>query len=96
AVCPGCGTSSTRVHSRYVRRLDDTAAGQRRVIIELRVRRFRCHQQACPQATFVEQVSGLTFRHGRRSQGLQTALRHLALMLAGRAGARLADALPSR
>ncbi|MFI0206890.1 MULTISPECIES: ISL3 family transposase [Streptomyces] len=74
------------------RRLDDTAAGRRRVIIELRVRRFRCRQPACSQATFVEQVPGLTFRHGRRSQGLQTALRHVALMLAGRAGARLADA----
>ncbi|WP_371674799.1 transposase family protein [Streptomyces sp. NBC_00289] len=50
APCPGCGTSSTRVHSRYVRRLDDTATGQRRVIIELQVRRFRCHQQACSKA----------------------------------------------
>ncbi|MFE6849137.1 ISL3 family transposase, partial [Streptomyces sp. NPDC057686] len=90
--CPACGASSTRVHSRYVRRLDDTAAGRRRVVIELQVRRFRCRQQACPQATFAEQIPGLTFRHGRRSQGLQTALRHVALMLAGRAGARLADA----
>lgn len=90
--CPACGAGSTRVHSRYVRRLDDTAAGRRRVVIELTVRRFRCRQQACPQATFAEQIPGLTFRHGRRSQGLQTALRHVALMLAGRAGARLADA----
>ncbi|MFE3205593.1 ISL3 family transposase [Embleya sp. NPDC059237] len=93
AECPACGTTSTRVHSRYVRRLDDTAAGRRRVVIELQVRRFRCRQQACPQATFAEQVPGLTFRHGRRSQGLQTALQQVALMLAGRAGARLADAL---
>ncbi|MBT1187766.1 ISL3 family transposase [Streptomyces sp. CJ_13] len=92
AICPGCGTSSNRVHSRYVRRLDDSAAGWRRVIIELQVRRFRCRQEECLQATFVEQVPGLTFRHGRRSQGLQTALRHVALMLAGRAGSRLADA----
>ncbi|MFD5513295.1 transposase family protein [Streptomyces sp. NPDC127051] len=96
APCPGCGTSSTRVHSRYVRRLDDTATGQRRVVIELQVRRFRCRQQDCSQAAFVQQVPGLTFRYGRRSQGLHTALRHVALMLAGRAGARLADVLPSR
>ncbi|WP_053648450.1 ISL3 family transposase [Streptomyces sp. XY431] len=93
AECPACGTTSTRVHSRYVRRLDDTAAGQRRVVIELQVRRFRCRQRACPQATFAEQVPGLTFRHGRRSQSLQTALLQVALMLAGRAGARLAGAL---
>ncbi|MFE5828483.1 transposase family protein [Streptomyces erythrochromogenes] len=49
--CLGCETSSTRVNSRYVRRLVDTAAGQRRVIIELQVRRFRCRQQDCSQAT---------------------------------------------
>ncbi|KPI02432.1 transposase IS204/IS1001/IS1096/IS1165 family protein [Actinobacteria bacterium OV450] len=62
------------------------------MIIELQVRRFRCHQQDCFKATFVEQVPGLTFRYGRRSQGLHTALRHPALMLAGRASARRADA----
>ncbi|MFD7163683.1 ISL3 family transposase [Streptomyces violascens] len=93
ATCPSCGTSSTRVHSRYVRRLDDAAVGQRRVVIELRARRFRCGQRSCSQATFVEQVKGLTFRYGRRSEQLQDALRKVALMLAGRAGSRLVDAL---
>ncbi|MFD9420882.1 transposase family protein [Streptomyces goshikiensis] len=44
AECPACGTTSTRVPSRYVRRLDDTPAGQCRVVIELQVRRFRCRQ----------------------------------------------------
>ncbi|QHA02072.1 ISL3 family transposase [Streptomyces broussonetiae] len=92
AQCPTCGTSSGRVHSSYVRRLDDSAAGQRRVVVELRVRRFRCRQQACERTTFVEQVEGVTFRHGRRSQQLQAALQKLGLMLAGRAGSRLAEA----
>ncbi len=91
APCPGCGTSSTRVRSRYVRRPDDTATGQSRVISELQVRRFRCHQKDCPKTTFVEQVPGLTFRYGRRRQGLHRTLRHVALVLAGRAAARLAD-----
>lgn len=77
AGCPLCGTSSGRVHSSYVRRLDDTAAGQRRVVVELRVRRFRCRQHACERATFVEQVEGITFRYGRRSQQLQAALQQL-------------------
>jgi transposase len=94
AACPSCGMASSRVHSRYVRRLDDAAAAAgRRVVVELQVRRFRCCQPACPKATFVEQVPGLTFRHGRRSQGLQASLMRVALMLAGRAGARLAEAL---
>jgi transposase len=91
AVCPSCGTSSARVHSSYVRRLDDSAAAQRRVVIKLRVRRFRCRQHACSRATFVEQVEGVTFRYGRRSHQLQAALQRLGLMLAGRAGSRLAE-----
>ncbi|WP_031487778.1 ISL3 family transposase [Streptomyces bicolor] len=96
AACPACGTLSTRVHSRYIRRLADTAVGGRPVVIELQVRRFRCCERTCAQATFAEQVDGLTFRHGRRSAGLQTVLQQLAVMLAGRAGARLAHALAVR
>jgi hypothetical protein len=41
----------------------------------------------------VEQVDGLTFRYGRRSTRLHANLLAIALMLAGRAGARLAEAL---
>ncbi|MET7913970.1 ISL3 family transposase [Streptomyces avermitilis] len=93
AVCPACGTLSSRVHSRCVRRLTDSAVGGRPVLIELRVRRFRCGRRSCRQATFAEQVDGLTVRHGRRSAGLQTVLERLAVMLAGRAGARLSHAL---
>ncbi|MCC9705493.1 ISL3 family transposase [Streptomyces sp. MNU76] len=96
AACPACSTTSGRVHSRYVRRLADTAVGGRHVVIELQVRRFRCRDRACRQATFAEQVDGLTFRHGRRSAGLQTVLQKVAVMLAGRAGARLADTLAVR
>lgn len=94
--CPGCGMLSSRVHSRYVRRLADNAVGGRPVVIELQVRRFRCGELACPRATFAEQISGLTFRHGRRSTGLHSVLQQLALMLAGRAGSRLASVLDVR
>ncbi|WP_371666483.1 ISL3 family transposase [Streptomyces sp. NBC_00289] len=92
-VCPACGTLSSRVHSRYVRRLADSSVRGRPVLIELQVRRFRCGQRLCRQATFAEQVDGLTVRHGRRSAGLQTVLERVAVMLAGRAGARLSQTL---
>ncbi|MGW3690641.1 ISL3 family transposase [Streptomyces sp. NPDC005125] len=93
ATCPGCGAASARVHSRYVRRLADSAVGHRGVVIELGVRRFRCRESVCSRATFVEQIDGLTFRYGRRSTGLERILQRLALMLAGRPGARLAETL---
>lgn len=93
AACPACGTRSRRVHSCYQRRLADAAVGGRPVVIRVQVRRFRCLAASCSRATFVEQIDGLTFRHGRRSQRLHTVLQVVALMLAGRAGARLAQVL---
>ncbi|AVV40484.1 ISL3 family transposase [Streptomyces sp. P3] len=93
AACPACRTRSRRVHSSYHRRLADAAVGSRPVVVHLQVRRFRCPAASCPRATFVEQIDGLTVRHGRRSQRLNTVLQMVALMLAGRAGARLAAVL---
>ena len=40
AACPGCGTVSRRVHSRYCRTLADAAVGGRPVAIALAVRQF--------------------------------------------------------
>jgi transposase len=93
AACPGCGCWSGRVHSRYERRLADTAVGGRRVVIRLGVRRFFCASPGCPAVTFAEQVEGLTSRYARRSPPLQQMLAAVALALAGRAGARLAGLL---
>ncbi|MFD7805411.1 transposase family protein [Streptomyces cellulosae] len=47
--CHACGTVSGRVHSRYARRLTDTAVAGCPVVIELQVRRFRCRERACTQ-----------------------------------------------
>ncbi|MGY5061104.1 transposase family protein [Streptomyces sp. 900105755] len=93
AVCPQCGEASGRVHSGYQRRLADMAVGGRPVVIQLRVRRFRCTRRSCPKSTFAEQITGLTFRHGRRSARLHAVLQVVALMLAGRPGTRLASVL---
>jgi transposase len=56
AVCPACGRSSRRVHSRYERRLADAAIGGRRVVIRLQVRRLFCDDPDCVKTTFAEQV----------------------------------------
>jgi len=93
AACPGCGTVSRRVHSRYERRLLDTASGGREVTICLTVRRFFCPEPGCKKVTFAEQVAGLTSPHARRSPGLTQVLQAVALALGGRAGARLSGRL---
>ena len=56
--CPRCGMVSSRVHSRYERRLADAAAGGQRVVIRLRARRFFCSARDCPARTFAEQRLG--------------------------------------
>ncbi|MER6917069.1 ISL3 family transposase [Streptomyces sp. NPDC000594] len=88
-VCPACGTSSGRVHSRYARTLADTAVAGRAVGIELRVRRFFCDDAVCGKQTFAEQVDGLTVRYGRRTPAAQRLLERVALALGGQAGGRL-------
>jgi transposase len=93
AACPRCGTWSSRVHSGYVRRLHDSPAGGRPVLIRLWMRRFLCTNPACRAVTFAGQADGLTARYQRRSVPLAWLLSQLALELAGRAGARLARAL---
>nr|WP_308802059.1 transposase family protein [Streptomyces polyasparticus] len=91
--CPDCGVSSSRVHSWYQRHLADTAVGGRPVVIDLAVRRLVCDAEDCTRRTFVEQVAGLTIRYGRRTVALLEVVQAIALVLAGRAGARLAGIL---
>jgi transposase len=93
AACPGCGQVSRRVHSRYERRLLDTAIGGCEVVICLVVRRFLCLSPECAKVTFAEQVSGLTSRYARRTPVLTAVLEAVALALGGRAGARLSGRL---
>ncbi|MFE2610075.1 hypothetical protein ACFXDI_43700, partial [Streptomyces mirabilis] len=46
-------------------------------------RRFRYPERPCPQATFAEQVDGLTFRHGRRRAARRPARRALSVRRTG-------------
>ncbi|WP_199272905.1 hypothetical protein [Streptomyces broussonetiae] len=61
------------------------------MVLRFRVRRFTCRNAECPRRTFVEQVPGLTRRHGQRTERQRSTLAAIGLALAGRAGARLAD-----
>ncbi|MGY5031281.1 ISL3 family transposase [Streptomyces sp. 900116325] len=93
ATCPGCGAWSTQVHSSCLRFPADVASAGRTVALQLRVRRFRCGNAICPRRTFVEQIPGLTHRHGQRTERLRSTLAAVGLALAGRAGARPASVL---
>jgi hypothetical protein len=87
AACPVCGAWSDRVHGSYLRFPADVPNGGRRVVLRLRVRRFTCGNSGCARRTFVEQIPGLTRRHGQRTERLRSTLASVGLALAGRAGA---------
>jgi transposase len=91
ASCPDCDHWTERVHSSYLRFPADLPAIGRRAELALRVRRFLCMTATCGRRTFVEQVPGLTRRHGRVTERLRQAMGAIGLALAGRPGARLAQ-----
>lgn len=91
AACPACGSWSRRAHGSYLRFPRDLPVFGRPVVLSLRVRRFICAAPGCLRRTFVEQVPGLTRRHGRWTERLRSALGSLGLALAGRAGGRFAE-----
>jgi len=92
-VCPQCTAVSARVHARHERRLHDGVLGGRPVVIDLVVRRFICVNAGCDTVTFTEQVPGLTLPYRRRTVAALGVLEHIAVAVAGRAGARLAGLL---
>jgi hypothetical protein len=64
-----------------------------RVSRNTRVRRLFCDDPGCPRRTFAGQVPGLATRYARKTVLLAGVLQHIAVALAGRAGARLTRAL---
>ncbi len=59
ALCPPCGQSSDRIHSRYRRILADLPLCGRRLILILRLRKFLCTTAGCPRRIFCERIPGL-------------------------------------
>ncbi|MFJ9909822.1 ISL3 family transposase [Streptomyces sp. NPDC101152] len=90
ASCPDCTQWTERVHSSYLRFPADLPTAGRRAQLALRGRRFLCKAAECSRRTFVEQVPGLTRRHGRVTERLRKTMGAIGLALAGRAGVRLA------
>lgn len=91
--CPSCAAVSRRVHGRYERMLRDVPVGGQRVVIRVRIRRFKCLSGDCPAVTFAEQIPMLTAPFARYTPVFEDWITRVGLALAGRAGSRLAGAL---
>jgi transposase len=90
AMCPACGTRSTRVRSTYVRTAADVPSGGQRVTILLRVRRFMCGYASCSRRIFAEQFPDWLSPRERQTRRRRQALVTLGLASSGALAARVA------
>jgi transposase len=77
SLCPLCGTSSSRIHSRYVRALADLPWQGVPVGLRLHVRRFFCDAPSCRRTIFAERLPGLADHYARRTFRLQEWFTHV-------------------
>ena len=94
SACPGCGSPSERVHSRYRRRLADLPISGRPVRLMLLARRFHCNAVLCGRRVFAERFDAdVLAPWARRTARLDRIVHHLGLALGGRPAASFARRL---
>jgi transposase len=69
--CPDCAHLSSRIHSRYLRKLADLPWSGRLVRLVVQVCRFFCMHPSCPRKTFAETLPDLAERYARRTTRLK-------------------------
>ena len=94
SACPGCGTQSGRVHSRYRRHLADLPIAGRPVRVVVLARRFYCNAVLCGRRVFTERFDAdVLAPWARRTARLDHIVHHLGLALGGRPAASFARRL---
>jgi len=87
--CPDCREPSQRVHSHYQRTAADLPCAERRVRLDVCVRRLFCDNASCQRRTFAERFPPLLVPFARRTGRLAAQQRQVGMDLGGEAGARL-------
>ena len=93
ATCPGCGTRSRRVHSRYCRTLRDLPCHGQIVRICLRTHRFYCRVRDCRCRIFTQRLPLVASPYARQTRRHHDALLAIGYALGGEPGSRLAICL---
>jgi transposase len=87
--CPLCTIPARRIHSRYERTLADLPWAQYRVRLQVRVRKWFCHNPQCRRRIFIERLPTVAAPWARRTLRLAQRLVALGVALGGQAGVRL-------
>ena len=90
--CPLCAIPAARIHSRYTRTLADLPWAQDRVRLQLRVRKWFCHNRHCRRRIFTERLPTVAAPWARCTLRLAHRLLALGVALGGRAGVPLGHA----
>jgi transposase len=93
AFCSLCSQPTSRIHSRYERRLADLPWAEYPVQILLRVKRFFCDNFLCKRMIFTERMPAIMKPWARRTNRLADSQTQIGLALGGRPGAKLAQVL---
>ena len=94
SACPGCGSLSKRIHSRYRRRLADLPISGCPVRLMVTARRFYCNVVLCGRRVFAERFDAdVLAPWARRTARLDHIVHHLGLALGGRPAAGFARRL---
>jgi len=72
AACPICGSASSRVHARYVRRIPDLPWHGVRFGLQLCVRRFFCDHFGCTRRIFTERLLSVVAPMGAKRLGCRS------------------------
>lgn len=81
ADCPYCGHRSEKIHSRYVRYLQDLPAFGKRARVCFHARKFFCPNLECGYRTFAEQPGNEVFRYRRRTRRCEVAVHRHGLVM---------------
>ena len=88
-ICPYCSHKSSKVHSRYVRIINDLSILGHSVKIYLEVRKFFCHNHQCKKKTFAEQPGDEVFRYRRRTCRCERAVARHGLSVSSNSASKL-------
>ena len=87
AACPLCQQASHRVHSHYMRTLQDLPCVGKALRLLVVIRRFFCTNQECARKIFAERLPELTSEYARRTTRCHETLTELGFALGGKAAA---------
>jgi transposase len=91
--CSSCQTPSEHVHSSSTRTLTDVPCIGRRVVLQVRVRKFRCTNDLCARRVFAERFPDFVQPKARKTTRATEQICALGLALGGRGAKRLARLL---